>query len=299
MIVFNKRAKFHFLYFPKNMQKLWLWTRKLTWPQTIQTTLDALEIGYRHIDTARIYKNEKEIWTAIKQSWLPRTEIKLTTKLWFDYIPNYKPHQFKNEDFLYTQRESKFNQSLENLQTEYIDEILLHRPTTLENDIAMLTTLLTLQTTGKIKQIWVANFPLWYLQQLPTKILTQLSCNQIEVHPFLFSQAMHDFVQEKKLTITAYSPLAHGKILNHPVLHTIAEKKSYKLWKTVSVAQICIARCLSFWYTVIPKTTQQSRLQENREAQDIQLEDSDFEAIAQLPKHHRYCNPPFAPQWDI
>lgn len=278
--------------------KIWLWTWKLTGDQAIQSTLDALQIGYRAIDTARIYGNEKEIAAALAQSQIPRSALHLTTKIRFDYVPNYQKHQFVSTDFLYTQREARFEQTLQDLQTDYLDEVLLHRPTRVENDTEILSQLFLFQKKWLIKKIGVANFPFSYLQKFPDELIFQLSTDQIELHPCLLDPQLLAYAKNQKLTLTAYSPLAHGKILDHPVLNAIASKHSALLWKLITPAQVCIARCLSLWCRVIPKANSFERLQQNRNAQFLQLDAEDLEMIASLPKHFRYCNPPFAPKWD-
>lgn len=274
------------------MQKIWLGTRKLEWLQAIQTIRSALEIGYRHIDTARIYNNESEVWTAIKDSQIPREQLHITTKVWFDYVPNYQQHQFKAEDFSYTKLEERFEASLQALRTEYLDQVLLHRPTTLENDLKTFEKLLKLKKEWKILQLWVSNFPLWYLKEFREYFGDEISCNQIEFHPCLSNPELQIFAKEKNLTLQAYSPLGHGKILKNPILLAIAEKHN------VPPAQVCIARVLQQNLLPLPKASTPSRLLENRNAQNITLDSEDLEKIDQLPKHYRYCNPPFAPNWD-
>lgn len=274
------------------MQKIWLWTRKLQWPTAVQIVHAALDIGYRHIDTARIYQNESEIATAIQQSWVSRTELHLTSKVWFDYVPNYHAHHFSSSDFSYTKLQERFEKSLITLKTDYLDTVLLHRPTWLENDLYAYEHLLKRKQAWKINQIWVSNFPLWYLEKFWKYFPNEISCNQIEFHPCLDSPALRTFAAQKHLKLEAYSPLAHGKILKHPILISIAQKHE------TTPAQICIARVVMQNLFPLPKASTTDKLLENRNAQKLILDQEDLEQIAKLPKHHRYCNPPFAPEWD-
>ena len=123
-------------------QKIWLWTWKLSWPQAIDTINSALKLGYHTIDTAWIYQNAPEIASAIKESWVPRSELFITSKTRFDYIPNYQKHQFQKSDFSYSLRKQRFEKHLQELETDYLDELLIHRPTREENDCPTWTPLL-------------------------------------------------------------------------------------------------------------------------------------------------------------
>ena len=118
-------------------QKIWLWTWKLSWPQAIDTINSALKLGYHTIDTAWIYQNAPEIASAIKESWVSRSELFITSKTRFDYIPNYQKHQFQRSDFSYSLRKQRFEKHLQELETDYLDELLMHRPTREENDLAI------------------------------------------------------------------------------------------------------------------------------------------------------------------
>ena len=233
-------------------QKIWLWTWKLSWPQAIDTINSALKLGYHTIDTAWIYQNAPEIASAIKESWVPRSELFITSKTRFDYIPNYQKHQFQKSDFSYSLRKQK----------------------------------------GIIKHIWVSNFPLSYLKQLHSKLPIPLSCKQIELHPCLFDPEMINYTKTNNLQIIAYSPLAHWHLLKNPIIKHIAKKHQ------ATQAQICIARCLAQWVSLIVKATTPEKLVQNLNSEKIILDHQDFDLIASLPKNHRYNNPPFSPTWD-
>ena len=273
-------------------QKIWLWTWKLTRSTAVDTITSALKLGYRTIDTARIYQNTAEIATAIQISWIPRSELFITSKTRFDYIPNYQKHQFQKSDFSYSLRKQRFEKHLQDLKTDYLDELLIHRPTREENDLALLEILSSYQQKGIIKHIWVSNFPLSYLKQLHSKVPIQLSCDQIELHPCLFDPEIIHFSKANNLEIVAYSPLAHWHLLKNPIINQIAKKHQ------ASPAQICIARCLAQWINVLVKASTPEELVQNLDSEKIILDHQDFDLISTLPKNHRYNNPPFSPIWD-
>ena len=273
-------------------QKIWLWTWKIDKSIVIDITTSALKLGYRTIDTARIYQNASEIATAIKLSWVPRSGLFITSKTRFDYIPNYQKHQFQKADFSYSLRKQRFEKHLQELETDYLDELLIHRPTREENDLALLERLSSYQQKGIIKHIWVSNFPISYLKKLGPQLPCQLSCNQIELHPCLFDPEMICYAKTNNLQITAYSPLAHWHLLKNPTINQIAKKHQ------ASPAQICIARCLAQGVNVLVKASTPEKLVQNLDSEKIILDRQDFDLISSLPKHHRYNNPPFSPIWN-
>ena len=273
-------------------QKIWLWTWKITGSTAVDTIISALKLGYRTIDTARIYQNAAEIASAIQLSWVPRSELFITSKTRFDYIPNYQKHQFQKSDFSYSLRKQRFEKHLQDLKTDYLDELLIHRPTREENDLTLLEILSSYQQKGIIKHIWVSNFPISYLKKLRPQLPWQLSCNQIELHPCLFDREIIHFSKANNLQITAYSPLAHWHLLKNPTINQIAKKHQ------ASPAQICIARCLAQGVNVLVKASAPEKLVQNLNSEKIILDHQDFDLISSLPKHHRYNNPPFSPTWD-
>ena len=273
-------------------QKIWLWTWKLTGSTAVDTITSALKLGYRTIDTARIYQNASAIATAMQLSWIPRSELFITSKTRFDYIPNYQKHQFQKSDFSYSLRKQRFEKHLQELETDYLDELLIHRPTREENDLALLELLSSYQQKGIIKHIWVSNFPISYLKKLGPDLPCQLSCNQIELHPCLFNPEIIHFSKPNNLQIVAYSPLAHWHLLKNPTINQIAKKHQ------ASPAQICIARCLVQGVNVLVKANTPEKLIQNLNSEKIILDHQDFDLISTLPKDHRYNNPPFSPIWD-
>lgn len=272
--------------------QLWLGTRRMQWETLLKVIPQVLEIGYRHIDTARIYGNEAEIGTALQNSTVSRDQLWITSKVWFDYVPDHQRHTFLPKDFEYTQLIPRFESSLKMLKTDYLDLVLLHRPTSPDRDAQAFETLLQLKKQGKIRQVWVSNFPFSLLQKLFSRFGDEIYTDQIEWHPCLTSPALEHFSREKNLILTAYSPLWQGNLLRNKELITLADQLE------ISVAQLCIAYILAKKAVVVAKASSLARLQENFEAQKIILSESVIAQIDALPKHFRYCNPPFAPQWE-
>jgi 2,5-diketo-D-gluconate reductase B len=239
---------------------------------------DALEIGYRHIDTARAYGNERELGEGIAASGVDRDEIFLTTKIWLD--------EFEPDDL-----KAAAEDSLRNLRTDYVDLLLLHWPNA---DVPMersLTAMRELQEAGKIRHAGVSNFPAGMLARALQ--ITPLLADQVEYHPFLSQDRLLALVAEHDLTLTAYSPLAHGKVVGHPELTAIGEQHGK------SAGQVALRWLLDQPYvTVLPKASSHERRVENLQVFDFHLTDADRERIAALPKDVRTGNPGWAPDWD-
>lgn len=276
----------------QKIPQLWLGTWRLLWDTLLQAVPEALEIGYRHFDTAWIYGNETELWTALQQAAIPRDQLWITSKVWFDYVPNHQVHQFSSSDFAYTQLLPRFESSLKALKTDYLDLVLLHRPTMPDNDAQAFETLLQLKKEGKIRQVWVANFPLSQLQKLYVRFGDEIYTDQIEWHACLNVPALESFAKAKKLILTAYSPFWQGNLFKQKALFDLADQ----LW--IFVSQLCIAYLLAKNAVVIPKASSFARLQVNFNAKNLHLSESIIAQIDALPKSYRYCNPPFAPKWE-
>src|SRR5215208_5875603 len=169
---------------------------------------DALEIGYRQIDTARGYDNEREVGNGIVASGVPREEMFLTTKLWIADAA---------KDGVIAAGED----TLRNLQTDYLDLLLLHWPAADVPIGATIEGFLALQASAKIRHFGVSNFPAGLLQEALR--YGPVFCNQVEYHPLLGQDRLLELAREQEILITAYSPLAHGKVLDEPALTRIGE----------------------------------------------------------------------------
>lgn len=256
------------------------WNR--TNDETYQGVLSALEVGYRHIDTAQGYANEQDVGRAIKDSSLTHKEIFLTTKV--------KPENFGPQAILPSVRES-----LEKLQTEQVDLLLLHFPS-IGGEYPMddyMMQFAEVYDLGLCKNIGLSNFTIPLLNQA-LKLLgeREVITNQVEIHPFLQNRPIVDHCKNLGISLTAYSPLARGAVLNNSVLTTIAEKHH------ATAAQISLAFILAEGYITIPAARQKARILENFNALKIQLSPSDIEKIRALESGLRLTNGDWCPTWD-
>lgn len=260
--------------------KIWIWSRKKTWKECYKLIKNALEIWYKHIDTAQIYNNEEEVGKAINDFWINRENLFITTKIRID-------------NYWYEQTLFSVEKSLEKLQTDYIDLLLMHWPTNQEEHKQTLKAMTKLKNEWKVQKIGVSNFNIKQLEKAIEYTNNQIYTNQIEHHVYLGQQKMQNFCSKNKIKITAYSPLWHWHILKDKTLEKIAQKH----WKTIS--QIALKRLSQVHKNIIiPKSSDPKHLKENLNIQNFKLDQKDIEEIQKLPKTYRYINPPFAPEWD-
>jgi 2,5-diketo-D-gluconate reductase B len=239
---------------------------------------DALEIGYRQIDTARAYENEREVGRGIAESGVPRNEIFLTTKV---------PHDDASADNV----ERDAEQSLERLGVDQLDLLLLHWP---NQDVPVEETLNAMERVradGRTRNIGVSNFPAGLLEQALQ--IAPVFCDQVEYHPFLDQSRLLEVARANDVLITAYSPLAHGKVPEDETLTRIGDRYGK------SAGQVAMRWLLDQpGVSPIPKASSHERREENFDVFDFSLSDEDRAEIAELPKDVRTANPPWAPDWD-
>ncbi|MBO6419965.1 aldo/keto reductase [Enterococcus gallinarum] len=230
----------------------------------------ALEVGYRHIDTAQGYKNEDSVGQAIKESGIPREEIFLTTKLW-------------NENHSYDLVLSSFEESLKKLQTDYIDLFLIHWPNPVKfrdnwqsANAETWRAMEELYQAGKIKAIGVSNFLPHHFEELKKTATIFPMVNQIFLAPGELQKEVVSYCQEHNVLLEAYSPLGTGKIFDVPEMQELSDKYS----KTI--AQIAIRWSLQHGFLPLPKSVTPSRIEENLAVFDFELSDEDMQRIDQL-----------------
>ena len=239
-----------------------LGTWNLRGESCIDVVEDALNLGYRHIDTAQNYVNEAEVGEGIKKSGVDRNEIFLVTK-----IP---PSKLAFENV-----KSSAEESLEKLKVEYIDLLLIHWPSPSIPMEETLKAMFDLQQEGKVSHIGVSNFS-------PAEVKEALSigpvfCNQVEYHPFTDQQENLKLAQENDLLFTAYTPLAHGKIFESEIIKEIAEKYN----KTP--AQVDLKWLLQQKNVcAIPKAANEKHRKENLDINDFELTDDEMMRISSL-----------------
>lgn len=224
----------------------------------------ALDIGYRSIDTAAIYGNERGVGQGIANAGIPREEIFVATKLWNDR----HGHDISR---------SAFMESLEKLGLNYVDLYLIHWPVP-KNDLYVQAweTLIQLRDEGLARSIGVCNFNINHLQRLLDETGVLPVVNQIELHPRFQQAQLREFHQEHDIVTEAWSPLGQGVLWNDPTLNALARKHGR------SVAQIMLRWHIQLGNMVIPKSVTPSRLVENFAVFDFTLSDDDMQAIAAL-----------------
>lgn len=240
----------------------------------------ALAEGYRHVDTARKYGNEAEVGAALAASSVPRHEVTVTTKL--------------APDELTTSLVPKATEdSLRRLRTEYVDLLLIHWPNLelpLEQTLEAMT---ELRDRGLVRALGVANFPTSLLTEAK-RLEAGLVTDQVEYHPYLAQDAVLDRVRAEGMVLTAYCPLARGRLLDDPVLVQVATDHG------CTSAQIALRWLVQQDDVVaIPGTSDVSRLRENLGVlSGPRLSDDEMSRIAGLARGERLVDPPHAPDWD-
>jgi 2,5-diketo-D-gluconate reductase B len=259
--------------------KLGFGTWQIEGPQCQEAVEDALAIGYRQIDTARAYANEEHVGRGIAAAGIPRNEYFLTTKIARD---EYAPDDLRRaaED------------SLRKLGVEGLDLLLLHWPNPDFPLEETLGALIGLRDDGLIKHLGVSNFPPGMLREAIG--LAPIFTDQVEFHPFLGQDALVELAIEKDFMVTAYSPLARGKVPEDATLREIGEAHGKTAGQValrwlLDTPQVC----------TIPKASSHERRVENFEVFDFELTDDERARIDALPKGERIIDPGFAPDWDV
>ena len=239
---------------------------------------DALEIGYRHLDTAQAYDNEAEVGKALAASDIPRAELWLTTKLW-------------RSEFAPDKVRASTEGSLERLQVNCVDLLLLHWPNDEVPLEETLDALAQLRDEGLIRHFGVSNFPAYMLRDALK--IAPIFADQVEFHPFLGQDDLLALAVEKDFMVTAYSPLARGKVPGDETLAGIGARHG----KTAG--QVALRWLLDKPnVATIPKASSHERRLENFEVFDFELSDDDRAQIDALPKDGRILDPGFAPAWE-
>lgn len=229
--------------------------------EATRCTLMALELGYRHLDTAQMYANEAEVGRAMEKSGIPRDDIFLTTKVHPD---NYGKGDFK----------ASVTRSLERLDVEQVDLLLLHWPHPSLAMEAVLERLVAVKEAGQARTIGVSNFGPTDLARAQDIAGNTLSCDQIEIHPFVDQSASIEAAAALGMNVVAYCPVARGQVMDEPTLQAIGEAKN----KTP--AQIAIAWLVQQGIAAIPMSRNQDRAKANLESQEISLSDDEMQRIA-------------------
>lgn len=241
----------------------------------------ALDTGYRHIDTAQIYENEAEVGHALKSSGIKREELFLTTKVWNDHLAE---NMFQKS----------VEESLNKLQTNYVDLLLIHWPITTVPFEEQMKSLRAVHEAGMARMIGVSNFTVAQMREVVEKLGTPIVNNQVEYHPFLSQKPVLDYVRQHDMFLTAYSPLARGKVRDEVALREIADKHGK------SVGQVTLRWLVQQErVAAIPKAASLDHIRENFDIFNFELDADDMQRINLLTQRaSRLINPDWAPHWD-
>ncbi len=255
-------------------------TWKLKGEDCVEGVQDALEIGYRHIDTAQIYENEEKVGLGIKRSEVDRDDVFLTTKIWRTNLVF--------EDVLKT-----FEKSLDKLKMNYVDLLLIHWPNKKVPVEETIKAMEKLRSEDKVKNIGVSNFTVDLLERATEASEAPIICDQVEYHPFLSQEKILNHCKKNNIALTSYSPLSRGKVLDNKVLKEIGKKYN----KTP--AQVTLRWHMQQENVIaIPKTSTPKYRKENFNIFDFELTEEEMKKIFNLANDQRAIDPGFAPDWD-
>jgi diketogulonate reductase-like aldo/keto reductase len=236
----------------------------------------AIEAGYRMFDSAQFYRNEQQLGNAIKQSKLKRTDLFITTKI---AINNFG----RNKTL------SSFNTSLEKLDLDYVDLLLLHFPVSLLRKKSW-QALEEIKEAGKAKSIGVSNYTIRHLKEMDSYAKIVPVINQVELHVFLQQPELLEYCANKGIVVEAYSPLAHGQKMDNPIVQKIANKHN----KTYP--QIMLRFLIELGVVVIPKSVTKNRIEDNINIFDFKLDRQDIKDLKSADQNLRTCwNPTLVP----
>ena len=259
-----------------------------TWQSTGQDCIDVvsqgLKMGYEHIDTAQAYGNEKEVGQGIKQSGVARDKFFLTTKIFPDDM------KFEPEKLV-----AAAKRSLENLDTDYVDLLLLHWPDDRVPLSETIPALCELQKQGLTRNIGVSNFNIANIIEAEKYADVPIVVNQVEFHPFIKQNTLQTFLNNHHILLEAYSPLARGDVFDNEVIKEIADRHG------ITPAQVSLAWILSDKHRIaIPKTSNPDHLQGNLDAINVQLSADEIEKINKLARSdgRKIKHPDYSPEWD-
>ncbi|OBG31844.1 aldo/keto reductase [Mycobacterium sp. E3198] len=236
--------------------------------ETAAAVKRALDIGYRHIDTAEMYGNEKEVADGVRDAGLERAEVFVTSKLNNGF---HKPDDARRA----------FDKTLDALKSDYVDLFLIHwpLPTLYGGDfVSTWKVLEEFAKDGRARSIGVSNFQTAHLERLAAETATVPSVNQIEVHPYFGNEQVRAYGREHGIVTEAWSPIAQGKVLGDPEINRIADARGK------SPAQVVLRWHIQRGDVVFPKSVTPERIQANFELFDFDLDDSDMAAISALDK---------------
>jgi 2,5-diketo-D-gluconate reductase A len=237
--------------------------------ETAEATRTALEIGYRHIDTAQMYGNERGVGQAVREFGVDRGEVFVTSKL--------NNNRQERDDIL-----RSFDESLDALGFDYLDLFLIHWPLPGVSDyVKRWTVMEEIYASGRVKAVGVSNFQPNHLRNVFAASELKPAVNQVEVSPFLVQDEIRAFDADHEIVTEAWSPIARGKVADDPVITSIAEKLGR------SPAQVTLRWHVQRGDVIFPKSVNPSRIKENFEIFDFELDQADMVAITALDRGER------------
>ena len=262
-----------------DMPPLGLGTWQITGRDCVDAVEDALGLGYRHVDTARAYENEREVGDGLARSGVPRDDVWITTKLWREGL---RPDDVRRQ----------VETSLEQLRLDHVDLLLIHWP---NDDVPLAETLgamAEVRDEGKARNLGVSNFTSAQVREAAA--LERIHSNQVEYHAYLGQENVLAACREHGVTLTAYSPFAHGKLLSDDALVEIAEARG------AAPAHVALRWLLDQpGVAAVPKAASHSNRVDNLAALELDpLSDDERARIDALPKDRRVIDPGWAPDWD-
>ena len=236
----------------------------------------ALDMGYRHIDTAQAYGNEEAVGEGIERAAVDREDVFLATKVWNENL--------SHDDVIESTKES-----MEKLGVDYLDLLYIHWPAGAYDPEDTLGAFDELVDEGHIERIGVSNFTPEHLSEAQEAAEHPIFANQVEMHPLLSQDELREYAEENDVEMVAYSPLARGDVLDVDVLNEIAEEHD------ASPVQVSLAWLREKGVTAIPKATSEDHIRDNWESLAVDLDEEEIEAIDDLGETDRKVHPGFAP----
>ncbi|WP_105400274.1 aldo/keto reductase [Neorhizobium sp. T7_12] len=266
----------------KTIPRLGLGTYGRTGSEGVAALRKAIEIGYRHLDTAQSYDTEQPVGEAVRRSGVPRGDFFITTKVADTHLDK-------------AQFMPSVRRSLDTIGVDQVDLLLIHWPS--HGDAVpfedYMTALVEAQRQGYARLIGVSNYPIALLEKARALLgKDALATNQVEIHPYLQSPKLVAHARKIGLRLTAYQPLAKGEIASDPVLRRIAEKYG------TTVAAVALAFLIGEGHIVIPASGSEANLRANFAALDVSLGEADMAEIRRLDRGYRRINPEKSPGWD-
>ena len=246
----------------------------------VRAVHEALDVGYRHIDTARMYANEREVGRGVRDSGVDRAEVFLVTKVWPD-------------DLAAPAVARAVEDSLRALATDYIDLLLIHWPNPSVPLAETLGAFVRAREAGRVRHIGVSNFPVAAMREAVETVGAPVICNQMEYHPFLTQKRVLAYARDKDIMLTAYCPLARGRVGRDARIARVARRHAK------SAAQVVLRWLIQQdRVAAIPRSAREAHIRGNFDIFDFRLDDDEMAEIGAMAGPERLVRMSYAPDWD-